>query len=158
MRIGKKFIRNYVTEQLRVYNDYMDVERIDVIVNGKLLGYACADYEGIYYMWKEDGEYARDKREASRTLRKWVRAWVRNVTDAIYARGLEHEDFLYYDRKAMENALDEELKDYCQASEISVRNSCRLHYDEMVDDLDLDTSITDLQLRRYAGEAVSDLL
>lgn len=154
MRIGKQFIRNYVTEQLKVFNDYMDVERIDVIVNGKLLGFACKDeWEGgIYYMMKEDGDFARDKRSACQKLRKWVREWVRDVTDAIYARSLEHEDFLYYDRMAMNDVLDEELKDYCQASEISVRNSCRLHYDEMVDDLDLDTSITDLQLRRYAGK------
>jgi len=155
MRIGKQFIRNYVTEQLKVFNNYLDVERIDVIVNGKLLGYACTDYEGIFYMMKEGGEFARDKRSACQKLRKLAREWVRDVTDAIYARSLEHIDFLYYDRKNLEHALDEELEDYCSASDISVRNSCRLHYDDMVDELRLNVSPIELKCR---SEAISDLL
>ena len=137
MRIGKQFIRNYVTEQLKVFQDYMDVKRVDVMVNGKLLGFACKDeWEGgIFYMWKEGGDYARDMRSACQKLRKYVREWVRDVTEAIYARGLEHEDCLYYDRMAINNVLDEELEGYSTANENIVRNSYELDYYDMVNDV-----------------------
>ena len=155
-KIGKQFIRNYVTEQLKVFDDYMDVKRIDVIVNGKLLGFACKDeWEGgIFYMWKEDGDYARDCRSASQKLRKWVREWVRDVTEAIYARGLTYRDYgCYYDRRQLMEALDEELEDFADAT--YREHACKFHYENLTRAVALHHESL---IHMYGEEAVSDLI
>lgn len=153
-KIGKQFIRNFVTGQLKMFDNFMDVTRVDVMACGKLLGFACADYEGFFYMWKEGGEYERDCRSASQKLRKFVREWVRDVTDAIYARGLKYRNFgCYGDIQQLREALDEELADFVDAP--NWEHACKFHYDN----LSRAVAIRHESLiHMYGKAAVSDLL
>ena len=153
-KIGKQFIRNFVTDQLFMFDNFMDVTRVDVMARGKLLGFACADYDGIYYMWKEGGDYARDSRCASQKLRKYVREWVRDETDAIYARGLTYRDYgCYYDRRQLMEALDEELEDFADAT--YREHACKFHYENLTRAVALHHESL---IHMYGKEVVSDLI
>ena len=105
-------------------------------------------------MWKEDGDTTRDKRSASQKLRKFVREWVREVTDAIYARGLEYLDHgCYYDRRQLMEALDEELEDFADAT--YWEHACKFHYENLTRAVALRHESL---IHMYGEEAVSDLI
>lgn len=112
MKLGKNYIRNYVISQLRFFNNWSYEDRIDIIMHGKMLGsgtYETMDGRDIFWHWGDWGEAARDAREVGRKLRANIRWFVNDLTNAIYARGLKHMDFLCDEEDLIDAAIDEEI-------------------------------------------------
>lgn len=137
MRIGKNFIRNCITEQFRAYSNYYAVDRVDVILRGKQLGYACKDLDGsCYWLWKDGGEIAKSLREARKTLRANIRSFVREVTDKIYERGLKHStDWRVPSERIIDEALDAELADFYPVDEHLPGGTYEVYYWNLTDEI-----------------------
>lgn len=137
MRIGKNFIRNCITEQFRAYSNYYAVDRVDVILRGKQLGYACKELDGsCYWLWKDGGEHAKSLREARKTLRANIRRFVREVTDKIYERGLKHStDWHVPSARIIDEALDAELADFYPMDENLPGPTYEVYYWDLTDEI-----------------------
>ena len=110
MKLGKKFIREYIISQLRFFNNWADTDRVDIIMHGKLLGFAEYDWTEDGYIscvWGDYGEVFDDCRASSRKLRANIRWFVNDLTNAIYAKGIKHNRFS--DEELIDAAIDEEI-------------------------------------------------
>ena len=115
MKLGKKFIRDYVISQLRFFNNWADTDRVDIIMHGKLLGSAEYDWNDrcISCVWGDYVEVFDDCRASSRKLRANIRWFVNDLTNAIYAKGLKHNRMYgkewFSDEDLLDTAIDEEI-------------------------------------------------
>ena len=117
MKLGKKFIRDYIISQLRFFNNWADIDRVDIIMHGKLLGFAEYDFREdgcISSVWGDYGEVFDDCRASSRKLRANIRWFVNDLTNAIYAKGLKHIrkyglEFFLEEEEMIDAAIDEEI-------------------------------------------------
>ena len=160
MKLGKKFIRDYVISQLRFFNNWADTDRVDIIMHGKLLGSAEYDWNDrcISCVWVDYGEVFDDCRASSRKLRANIRWFVNDLTNAIYAKGLKHNRMY-----GKEWFSDEDLLDTAIDEEISVANDVRKDIKGKETEFDYYDMVNVIRLegkprKSHDDDAVSDLI
>lgn len=159
MKLGKKFIREYIISQLRFFNNWADTDRVDIIMHGKLLGFAEYDDRCISCVWGDYGEVFDDCRASSRKLRANIRWFVNDLTNAIYAKGLKHIrkyglEFFFKEEEMIDAAIDEE---------ISLANDVREDIEGKVKEFDYYDMVDVIRLegnprKSNDDDAVSDLI
>lgn len=157
MKLGKKFIRDYVISQLRFFNNWAYEDRIDIIMHGKMLGsgtYETMDGRDIFWHWGDWCDTARDAREVGRKLRANIRWFVNDIANAIYVRGLKHMDFLCDEEELIDAAIDEEIADYYDVREDINGMEKEFDYHDMVNVIRLEGN----PRKSKDDDAVSDLI
>lgn len=162
MKLGKKFIRNYVISQLRFFNNWADTDRVDIIMHGKLLGFAEYDWteDGcISCVWGDYGEVFDDCRASSRKLRANIRWFINDLTNAIYAKGLKHIrkhglEFFFEEEEMIDAAIDEEISVANDVREDIEGKEKEFDYYDMVDVIRLEGN----PRKSHDDDAVSDLI
>ena len=167
MKLGKKFIREYIISQLRFFNNWADTDRVDIIMHGKLLGFAEYDWteDGcISCVWGDYGEVFDDCRASSRKLRANIRWFVNDLTNAIYAKGLKHNRMYGKEWFSENNRFsDKELIDAAIDEEISLANDVREDIEGKETEFDYYDMVNVIRLegnprKSHDDDAVSDLI
>lgn len=161
MKLGKKFIRDYIISEMRFFNNWAYEDRVDIIMHGKLLGSAWyeTDEGGYYWQCADWCEDARDSRAASKKLRAFIRWFVNDLTNAIYARGLKHIrkyglELFFKEEEMIDAAIDEELAGYYDVREDIEGKETEFDYYDMVNVIRLEGN----PRKSHDDDAVSDLI